>query len=174
MSTPDVDSAAPMDFEPAGFNSVDSGSEDTRKASPSTLPIPAVPEPIDPEACKAAGNTYFKQKNYTKAIEEYSKAISADPRNATYLANRAAAFMSAGKYQNALEDCINSDRLQPGVEKTLLRQSRILTSMGRPDEALEILSKGEFSDADRATARQMSSHIRSAQSSLESGNGSMT
>src|SRR5207248_2799418 len=89
MSTPDVDTATPMDFESTGVNSVNGGADDSQNASQSTTSAPAVPEPVDAEACKAAGNTYFKQKNYAKAIEEYSKAISAGPQNATYLANRA-------------------------------------------------------------------------------------
>ncbi|KAK6511946.1 hypothetical protein TWF481_000847 [Arthrobotrys musiformis] len=139
---------------------------------------------VDPEACKDLGNDFFKKKNYTSAISEYTRAISADPLNATYFNNRAAAFMSNGDYRMALEDCKEANRLQPGVDKTLLRMSRILTSMGRPKEALELLDtysssrngqapKG-ISASDRSIPQQMLSHIQSAESSLSSGSGSMT
>ena len=37
--------------------------------TPSPPPKPA----IDPEACKATGNKYFKAKDYTKAVQEYTK-----------------------------------------------------------------------------------------------------
>ena len=37
--------------------------------SPSPPPKPA----YDPEACKATGNKYFKAKDYTRAVQEYSK-----------------------------------------------------------------------------------------------------
>jgi len=132
------------------------------------------PEPIDPEACKALGNKYFIQKDYSKAIDEYSKAISADPRNATYLSNRAAAYMSAGKYAQALEDCLLSDRFQPNVNKTLLRLSRVYVALGRPEEALDIMEREKLGGSDLVAAQQMAQHVRSATSSLEDGNGSMT
>ena len=39
---------------------------------PPPSPPPEV-EPVDPEACKAAGNKFYKAGQYDKAIEEYSK-----------------------------------------------------------------------------------------------------
>ena len=38
-------------------------------SSPSPPPKPS----IDPEACKALGNKYFKAKDYTRAVAEYTK-----------------------------------------------------------------------------------------------------
>ncbi|KAK6344556.1 hypothetical protein TWF696_008188 [Orbilia brochopaga] len=135
---------------------------------------PPATGPLAAEACKDLGNKYFKQKNYPAAISEYTNAISADPLNAVYFNNRAAAFMSNGDYQMALEDCREADRLQPGVDKTLLRMSRILTSMGRPEEALDLLSTDKFSASDRNLPQQMIAHTKSAASSLADGSGSMT
>ncbi|KAF3928851.1 hypothetical protein ABW20_dc0101690 [Dactylellina cionopaga] len=144
------------------------------------------PATVNAEACKDLGNEYFKQKNYAAAITEYTKAISADPRNSTYFNNRAAAFMSNGDYQMALDDCREADRLQPGLDKTLLRMSRVLTSMGRPEEALETLnrcsqpsnhniqSSKRLSTSDMNIPQQMLAHIKSAEASLASGSGSMT
>ncbi len=43
--------------------------------TPSPPPKPA----YDPEACKATGNKYFKAKDYTKAVQEYSKGESRRP-----------------------------------------------------------------------------------------------
>ena len=40
-------------------------------SNPATSPPPK--PTIDPEACKALGNKYFKAKDYSKAIQEYSK-----------------------------------------------------------------------------------------------------
>ncbi|KAF3904372.1 hypothetical protein AA313_de0210204 [Arthrobotrys entomopaga] len=148
-------------------------------------PAAAESVPVNAEACKDLGNEYFKQKKYPSAIAEYTKAISADSNNATYFNNRAAAFMSNGDYQMALEDSREAIKLQPGVDKTLLRMSRILTSMGRPEEALDLLDKSsqpsehskspkKFSASDRNPPQQMLAHIKSAESSLASGSGSMT
>jgi len=43
------------------------------KSNPSSPAAPAAPTPEDAEAFKAAGNKFYKEKNYKKAIEEYTK-----------------------------------------------------------------------------------------------------
>ena len=42
---------------------------------PHKVPSPPPKPAIDPEACKATGNKYFKAKDYTKAIQEYTKGM---------------------------------------------------------------------------------------------------
>jgi DnaJ family protein C protein 7 len=39
---------------------------------PTNPPVP----PVDAEACKAAGNKFFKARDYDKAVQEYSKGMS--------------------------------------------------------------------------------------------------
>lgn len=52
-------------------------------SSPVSLPhrTPAPPQQpaFDPEECKALGNKYFKARDYTKAIAEYTKGIYPEP-----------------------------------------------------------------------------------------------
>lgn len=43
--------------------------------TPSPPPKPA----YDPEACKAIGNKYFKAKDYTRAVQEYTKGEELRP-----------------------------------------------------------------------------------------------
>lgn len=43
--------------------------------TPSSPPPPPAPT-VDAEACKAAGNKFFKAREYEKAIKEYSKGVS--------------------------------------------------------------------------------------------------
>ena len=53
----------------------DSDSDEARSPTPPQhkfTPIPPKP-PIDPEACKALGNKYFKAKDYAMAVSEYTK-----------------------------------------------------------------------------------------------------
>ena len=45
---------------------------DEKSPTPPPHKTPA-PPPVDPEACKAAGNKFFKAKDYDRAIQEYSK-----------------------------------------------------------------------------------------------------
>lgn len=77
-STPmDVDTDADM---PGAFVN-GNGSTDHDQTDGDDSPAPPLhktpsppPKPsIDPEACKALGNKYFKAKDYTAAIAEYTK-----------------------------------------------------------------------------------------------------
>ena len=154
-------------------------------------PPHASPNPVDAEAFKASGNKFFKAKQYDEAIEEYSKgkkcilirivsdfnaAIEADSTSATYLSNRAAAFISSDRYPEALEDCKNADELDPNNSKILMRLARVYTSLGRPKEALEVYSRinPPPSATDMAPAKQMAKHISTAEEQLrESASGSL-
>ncbi|KAH7329345.1 hypothetical protein B0I35DRAFT_42675 [Stachybotrys elegans] len=122
----------------------------------------------DAESYKAAGNRLFKEKNYKKAIEQYSKAVDLFPDSPTYLSNRAAAYMTNGQYEAALEDCSRAADLDPQNPKVLLRLARIYTGLGRPEEAM--LTFGRInpppSAKDTAPAKEMLHHINAAKHSL--------
>lgn len=136
-----------------------------------------VPQPTtDPEAFKAAGNKFFKTKEYEKAIGEYSKAIEADPTSATYRSNRAAAYISANRYAEALEDAKVADELDPNNPKILHRLARVYTSLGRPQEAIEVYDSIQppASAKDKVPAVSMLQHIKQAEAALrEDTSGSL-
>lgn len=137
------------------------------------------PKPsVDPEACKALGNKYFVAKDYTKAIQEYTKAVDAAPDSPTYLANRAAAYMGASRFLEALSDAQTATSLDASNVKNLNRLARIYTSLGQPTEALETLDRvasiQAVSSQDRVPAANMKSHIEQAESAVKQGtSGSM-
>jgi DnaJ family protein C protein 7 len=103
-------------------------------------------------------------------------AIEADPTNATYRSNRAAALMSANKHSEALEDCKVADELDPGNQKILMRLGRLYTSLGRPDEALDAFHSinPPASAKDMQPALTMQKYIKQAQEvTANEGSGSM-
>lgn len=51
----------------------DTYGNDSPVPPPHRAPSPPRAPSVDPEACKATGNKYFKAKDYPKAIAEYSK-----------------------------------------------------------------------------------------------------
>jgi DnaJ family protein C protein 7 len=105
-----------------------------------------------------------------------SAAIEADPTSSTYRSNRAAAYMSAHRYQEALEDAKVADELEPNNPKILHRLARVFTSLGRPEEALSICDQIQppASAKDRAPAVVMLQHIKQAEQHLrDSTSGSM-
>ncbi|KAF4468307.1 tetratricopeptide repeat 2 [Fusarium albosuccineum] len=141
------------------------------KSNPSS-PTPTPKD--DAESYKAAGNRFFKDKNYFKAIEQYSKAVDLFPFEATYLGNRAAAYMSNGQFEHALEDCSRAADYDPQNAKILLRLARIYTGLGRPEEAMTTFSRIDPppSAKDMAPAKEMLHHIESARNTLQRGSGS--
>ncbi|KAF1986816.1 TPR-like protein [Aulographum hederae CBS 113979] len=142
---------------------------------PTSPPPVQEPPAVDPEACKTAGNKFFKAKDYNRAIQEYSKAIEADESSATYRSNRAAAYMSANKYEEALKDAQVADHLDPGNPKILNRLARVYVALGMPEEALEIFARDPNSSAkDSAPAQAMKNHVHQAEVQLQTGtSGSM-
>ncbi|KAH8895133.1 TPR-like protein [Thozetella sp. PMI_491] len=159
---------------PNGANGTPSGADDDAPPPPPHTSAPASPEETaaaDAENFKNEGNKFFKAKDYTRAIECYTKAVVLQPDSSTYLGNRAAAYMSAGRYQDALNDCKRAVDLDPENTKILLRLARIYTSLGQPDEALATFNriKPPPSLKDMATAKEMQHHIMAAQSALADG-----
>lgn len=79
--------------------------------------------------------------------------------------------MSASKYVDALEDCKSADELEPNSPKILLRLARIYTSLGRPQEALDIYDQivPPVSAKDRAPAASMANHIKEAEEQIRDG-----
>ncbi|KAL5395310.1 hypothetical protein PMIN06_004809 [Paraphaeosphaeria minitans] len=143
-------------------------------ATPEESSPPAQPPTIDAEEYKAAGNKFFKIKDYPAAIKEYSKAIEAAPQNATYYSNRAAAYMSSNRFVEALEDCKMADHLEPGNMKVGLRLGRVYTSLGRPDEAVAAFKAVNATHKDMQPAFTMQRHLQQAEHTLKSGGaGSM-
>ncbi|CAO2653253.1 Nn.00g026640.m01.CDS01 [Neocucurbitaria sp. VM-36] len=143
-------------------------------ATPEAATPPAEPPTIDAEEYKAAGNKFFKIKDYPAAIKEYSKAIEADPKNATYYSNRAAAYISANRFVEAMEDCKMADELDPENMKILLRLGRVYTSLGRPDEAVQVYNSIDATAKDKQPALNMQKHLRMAEETFQNGGaGSM-
>ncbi|KFX93417.1 hypothetical protein V490_04822, partial [Pseudogymnoascus sp. VKM F-3557] len=185
--------SSPAEKVPGAFNSAPNGvngtpSKDSMDVdsgaptppphkSPPASPVPAAaPTPEEAEAFKNAGNKHYKAKEYKKAIEEYTKAVEAMPTSATYLNNRAAAYISNANYDKALEDALRANELEPNSPKILLRLARIYTNLGRPEEALSTYDQIEPAPSakDVAPAKAMKQHISVAEDALKNGTaGSM-
>ena len=100
----------------------------------------------DPEACsdqmvdqakehKEKGNTHFSRKEWTMAIEEYTKAIEMQPHVATYYSNRSACYMSTQQYDLALHDAIVAQCLDPEWSKAYYRIAVARLALQRFEDA---------------------------------------
>ncbi|KAF9650720.1 DnaJ-domain-containing protein, partial [Thelephora ganbajun] len=97
--------------------------------------------PPTPEEVKEQGNEAFKSKNYTKAIDLYTRAIGERRNEPSYLTNRAAAYMTLKRFKPALTDCQQAASLQTDSPstKTLIRLARCQTALGSSAAALSTI-----------------------------------
>ncbi|KAJ5500395.1 Heat shock protein DnaJ N-terminal [Penicillium expansum] len=172
MAASNEEQRSSMDIDPQEpqHNGVN-GTEERSPTPPPHQPNSASADEAD--SFKLAGNKFFKDGNYRRAIEEYNKAIEINPNSSAYLSNRAAAYMSAKQFPNALEDVQRSNELDPNNPKIMHRWAKILTSLGRPAEALEVLSRIQppATATDRAAAEKMLRFVTQAEETIAQDRG---
>ena len=100
-------------------------------------------------------------------------AIDAEPTSATYRSNRAAAYISANRYAQALEEAKKADELEPANPKIMHRLARIYTALGRPAEAIDVYARIEppASAKDTAAAESMLQSITQAEDMIKQEKG---
>lgn len=89
---------------------------------------------------KNRADQYFKEANFTAAIQSYGDAMKADISayrwSAVLHSNRAAAYMSLGMFQEAVNDCNSSASRDPGYTRAYLRRARALRALTKWAEAI--------------------------------------
>ncbi|XP_030762728.1 stress-induced-phosphoprotein 1 [Sitophilus oryzae] len=99
----DTSGDEPMDTEPVY-------TPPPKKQEPKPAPKKE-PEPDLPENKKAAkaekelGNACYKKKDFSGAIEHYTKAIEHDPTDITYYNNLAAVYFEQKEYDKCIKEC---------------------------------------------------------------------
>ena len=97
-----------------GLNDDDSPIPPPHKVPTSPPPQPQPPPPpppkptVDAEACKAAGNKFFKAKDYAKAIKEYSKGGNNSPHHECLFTAPFEAQMANTSYNRKLSKRIHN------------------------------------------------------------------
>lgn len=76
-ATPSRDTPGAFPEHPSDHSTNGTTASDER--SPTPPPHRVTPQKVDPEACKAAGNKFFKAKDYERAIAEYTKGMAPAP-----------------------------------------------------------------------------------------------
>ncbi|XP_062221969.1 outer envelope protein 64, mitochondrial-like [Phragmites australis] len=89
------------------------------------------------ELLKEKGNSAFKRRQWSKAVEFYSQAISLSDSNATYYCNRAAAYLELGRFKQAEADCDRALLLDTKNVKAYLRRGTAKEVTMNHQEALQ-------------------------------------
>lgn len=77
----------------------------------------------------ALGTLYQKQKQYQKAIEEYSMALRMDESEISSLTNRGECYLHLGSYDEAKEDLEKVIGLDPKGENKWCKRARVLLTL---------------------------------------------
>ncbi|CCG21559.1 Sgt2 small tetratricopeptide repeat (TPR)-containing protein [Candida orthopsilosis Co 90-125] len=122
--------------------------ESNKDAKPSSIIVDdATKERAD--QLKLEGNRLMGAKDYAGAIAKYTEAIGLDPTNVVYLSNRAAAYSSAQKHTQAVEDAEKAIKLNPEFSRAYSRLGLAQYALGNPKEAMEAYKKGLEVEGDK-------------------------
>ncbi|XP_071691297.1 inactive TPR repeat-containing thioredoxin TTL3-like [Rutidosis leptorrhynchoides] len=89
----------------------------------------------DVEEVKIAGNEFFKRGNFTEALSLYDRAIAISPENAACRSNRAAVLTMLGRLGEAVWECEEAVRLNPGYQRAHQRLASLYLRLGLVERA---------------------------------------
>ncbi|KAL2004232.1 hypothetical protein VTN02DRAFT_5375 [Thermoascus thermophilus] len=91
---------------------------------------------------KSEGNAAMARKEYSTAIDLYTKALEIAPKNPIYLSNRAAAYSASGQHAKAAADAELALSVDPKYSKAWSRLGLARFDMGDAKGAAEAYEKG--------------------------------
>lgn len=94
------------------------------------------------ENLKGKGNVAMQQKDYTAAIDFYSRAISIRPTNPIYLSNRAAAYSATQQHELAQQDAEMAVAADPKYTKAWSRLGLAKYALGDVKGSMEAYKSG--------------------------------
>lgn len=94
------------------------------------------------ESLKSKGNAAMAQKDYQKAIDLYTQALSLHPGNAIFLSNRAAAYSAAKDHESARADAEAAVAVDPNYTKAWSRLGLARFALGDAKGSMDAYKKG--------------------------------
>lgn len=118
------------------------------------------------ERLKTEGNTLLKAKKYEEALEQYTRCIELDDKNAVYFSNRAAAKIMLSRFSEAVDDCKRSIALDGKFMRPREKLATAYRSLGMFDKEVEaltgVLRLAPHNEAIKEQLRQAKDKIRAA------------
>eukprot|EP01031_Cornospumella_fuschlensis_P041384 gene41384-50500_t len=112
---------------------------------------------INPELgaqAKERGNTFFREGNFPKAIEEYEEAVKRDPKNAAYHNNLAAAYLKMGLFNDAKRAVEKSLELDKTYVKAWAKKGDIEFFMKEYHKSMDSYKAGLQIEPDNSLCKQ--------------------
>ena len=95
-------------------------------------------------ALKDEGNKLFSSRQYSKATEKYTQALSKDPSNGKVYSNRCQCYIELKNYKNAYFDAFFSIKHEPLWHKSWLRMAQVFYHLNQFNEALDMIKQAEY------------------------------
>ena len=90
---------------------------------------------------KELGNNQFKNKNYSSAIDYYTKGIKYNSSEPVLYSNRGTCYKCLGKYKESISDYKKAVELNPRNTKNMRKLSSVYIILGNFGEAQILLQK---------------------------------
>ncbi len=116
------------------------------------------------EQLQERGDTYLHLGRHSEAVDEYERAIAANPENATAYLGKGRAYAALGEIEDALEAFEEAVALRTDYEEAYTEAVHLLVEEGREDEALEMARTFEEADPLRGGVLLAHTHHRSGAS----------
>ncbi len=100
-----------------------------------------------------SGQTFYEQGNYTQATLEFQRAVAANPGNADYIGNLAAALKKQGNLETAEHTFRHALNLNPSHQPSYHGLSQLLVETNRHNEAAQLLGTWSASQPYSAEAQ---------------------
>lgn len=111
---------------------------------------------------KEEGNNFYKKKEFEKALAAYDEAIAIDPKNMTFLSNKAAVYFTQKKYDDCIKQCmeaieVGKANMAPFEDraKAYTRCAKAYQKKGDLGTAIEMCKNAQLESYDKATQRLM-------------------
>jgi len=118
---------------------------------------------------KDLGNKAFSEKQYSRSIDYFSKAIEQDPNNHVLYSNRSASHAAMREYEKALEDAERVVTLKPDWPRGYGRKGAALMGLGDFDEAINTYKQGLDIDPENASLKRGLEETEAAKNQGSSG-----
>jgi tetratricopeptide (TPR) repeat protein len=82
-----------------------------------------------PYVCTLLGSIYQKKKDYQKAIEQYTRALTLNSRDTYSFVNRGEILLLHGKFQEATSDLMKAIETDPDKKHPAANRARVLLAL---------------------------------------------
>lgn len=103
---------------------------------------------------KELGTKAFTSKDFVKAVEHFTAAITESPHDHTLYSNRSASYYNLNQFPQALEDAEKCIQVKSDWDKGYQRKAQALHAMGQYDKAIEMYETGLKYNTDNPQIKQ--------------------